>query len=47
MKDDKNQRLDNTILAIKEVLEKNNKTDSEEYQNLLKLIQMRKDVNGL
>lgn len=47
MKDDKNQRVDNTILAIKEVLEKNNKTDSEEYQYLLKLIQMRKDVNGL
>lgn len=47
MNDEKDKRLDNTILTIKEVFEKNNKTNSEEYQNLLKLIQMRKDVNGL
>lgn len=47
MKNDKDKRLDNTILAIKEVLEKNDKTDTDEYKNLLKLIQMRKDVNGL
>lgn len=47
MKNDKDKRLDNTILAIKEVLEKNDKTDTDEYKNLLKLIQMRKVVNGL
>ncbi|MFR7544632.1 MAG: hypothetical protein ACLUWN_01605 [Clostridia bacterium] len=42
MEDNKNKRLDNTILAIKDVLEKNNKTDTNEYKDLLKLIQMRK-----
>lgn len=42
MEDKKNKRLDNTILAIKDVLEKNNKTDTNEYKDLLKLIQMRK-----
>lgn len=47
MNDEKDKRLDNTILAIKEVLEKNDKTDTDEYKNLLNLIQMRKDINGL
>lgn len=42
MEDNKNKRLDNTILSIKDVLEKNNKTDTNEYKDLLKLIQMRK-----
>lgn len=35
---EKEERLNNTILIIKDVLEKSNKKDSEEYERIQKLL---------
>ena len=39
---EKEERLNNTILILKDVLEKNNKKDSEEYERIQKLLKKRK-----
>lgn len=39
---EKEERLNNTILILKDVLEKSNKKDSEEYERIQKLLKKRK-----
>ena len=39
---EKEERLNNTILILKDVLEKSNKKDSEEYERIKKLLKKRK-----
>ncbi len=40
--EDKEKRLDKTILIVEEILEKSNKTNTEEYKRIQKLIEKRK-----
>lgn len=39
---EKEERLNNTILILKDVLEKSNKKDGEEYERIQKLLKKRK-----